>query len=205
MPSTCPVGVVEQFSSYALCSPNLWMIIACTFMTLLTLTLMCYLRHGLRRDAEWLRFANWKFQQLAERLRIQEPNVTLLERITRRVNEKNTPEQAFEDFFQKSIEIPVHAKDEANKSSKLPHQNASNELGDDVAKKVKQDKEDDVAKVLRDTNIDNKTPVVARSGGRDSILRKWKDATKDILAIDDNDGDQKNNNYPKADAAPEGH
>ncbi|CAI2347387.1 unnamed protein product [Caenorhabditis sp. 36 PRJEB53466] len=177
----CPVSMVEQFSSYALCSPNMWMIIACTFMTLLTLILTIYLHRGFRRDARSLQFVQWKQQQLANRLRVQEPNVTLLEKITRKMNEKNHEEHTFEDFFHKE-------KETANPKV------GQSESSDGVAAKVQKDKDEDAAKVLRETNMGNTTPAhdTAQDNGTKSILKKWTNATKDMLAID-NESDQSNN------------
>ncbi|EFP02311.1 hypothetical protein CRE_00976 [Caenorhabditis remanei] len=192
---SCPVGTLDQFSSYALCSPNLWMIVACSCMTLLTMILMMYMQHGFRRDMRWLQFAQWKLNQLAERLRYQEPNVTLLEQITRKVNEKkNTDKHAF-DFFNNNRDANNNVPGVINQNKMTNTEKESNGETDRVAAQVKKAKDDDAEKVLKDQNIDANTPLVPnpqpKSGGSQKILKKWTEATKDILAIDDNNDDEK--------------
>lgn len=121
--------------------------------------LMFYLHFGFRRDLKFLRFCDWKvptklikiyqlsidfqLQQLAERLRFQEPNVTLLERITRKVNEKNYDDVPnFKDFF-------------SRKEPKVQKAGAET----DVAAKVKKAKDEDAAKILKDTDLPCTTPA----------------------------------------------
>ncbi|CAL2036684.1 unnamed protein product [Caenorhabditis brenneri] len=199
--SQCKVTALDQFSTYALCSPNLWMIVACTCMTLLTMILMMYMQHGFRRDMRWLQFAQWKLQQLAERLRYQEPNVTLLEQITRKVNEKkNTDKNAF-DFFNnhRDANNNVAGMSDQNKMTTSGKGNGATDL---VAAQVKKAKDEDAEKVLRAQNIDANTPLIPKAqksnDGSQKILKKWTDATKDILAIDDNDKDDEKGN-PRVD------
>uniref|UniRef100_A0A1I7U523 Zinc finger, CCHC-type n=1 Tax=Caenorhabditis tropicalis TaxID=1561998 RepID=A0A1I7U523_9PELO len=156
--------------------------------------LMMYMQHGFRRDLRWLQFAQWKLQQLAERLRYQEPNVALLEQITRRVNERKNTESAF-DFFNKNRDANNNVAG-INDQNKMTNSGKGANRGTDlVAEQVKKAKAEDAEKVLRDTNIDANTPMIQKpqqkSGGSQKIFKKWTDATKDILAIDDNNDDEK--------------
>ncbi|CCD66792.1 uncharacterized protein CELE_C35D10.3 [Caenorhabditis elegans] len=190
---TCSVGMIGQFSSYAICSPNLWMIVACTCMTLLTMLMTLYMNCGFRRNVRWLKFTEWKLQQLAERLRIQEPNVGLLMQVTRKVNDKKNSDKKEFDFFNnrdQNNNIAGALNEVASKTS-----NGSMGSTDVVAAQIRKARDEDVEKVLRESNMDILTPDVQptqpSTGGSQKILKKWTGATIDLFSKDEDENEGK--------------